>query len=212
MAADWTGKDNDGEIKDAEWVDGKFGKALDFDGAKSHVIIPDDEVFNDIEEITILAWVNLRRGVTSGSWNVVVGKNPYPSGYLMWIEVPNEPCGLVFSPGRADCRAGVQIDTDTWYHLAFTRAVDGGMEFYIDGVLVKEAPSTAGPIATAGVPLSIGGQSPQIIDGIIDEVILFNVVVEEEDINAIMERGLESATAVDAEGKLATTWANIKTE
>ncbi len=50
-AADWTGKENNGEIDGAEWVDGKFGKALDFDGEKSQVIIEDNEVFNDIDEI-----------------------------------------------------------------------------------------------------------------------------------------------------------------
>jgi len=208
-ASDWTKHENHGEIKDADWAKGKFGSALEFDGAKSQVVIPDSDVLNDVEEITILAWVNLRRGVTSGSWNAIAGKNPYASGYLMWIEVPNEPCGLVYSPGRADDRSAVQLDNDKWYHLAFTRAVDGGMKFYIDGKMVKEAASTAGPITTAPAPLSIGGQSPQIVDGFIDEVILFNIVVEEEDINKIMADGL-MPFAVSAEGKLAATWANVK--
>jgi hypothetical protein len=211
-AMDWTDHGNDGEIMDADWTDGKFGKALDFDGASSRVVIQDSDVFNDIDEITILAWVNLRRGVTSGTWNAIAGKNPYGNGYLMWIEVPNEPCGLVFSPGRADDRSAVQIDTDRWYHLAFTRAVDGGMKFYIDGEMVKEAPSTSGPIATKAGPLSIGGQSPQIVDGLIDEVIFFNTVLEEEDIDSIMTSGLEQALAVSAKGKLTTTWAQVKAE
>jgi len=209
VAADSSGNGNDGEIMDATWVDGKFGKALDFDGSSSQVVIPDSDVLNDVEEITILAWVNLRRGVTSGSWNALVGKNPYTSGYLMWIEVPNQPSGLVHSPGRFDNRSGVELDTDRWYHLAFTRAVDGEMKFYIDGELVNEAQSDAGPITTAPAPLSIGGQSPQIVDGTMDEVILFNVALGGDDVNSIMA---DSITAVSMEGKLATSWANIKSE
>ena len=49
--------------------------------------------------------------------------------------------------------------------------------------------------------------------GVIDEVAIFNAVLEEEDIQAIMEQGLEEAlglTAVDLSGKLSTTWADVK--
>ena len=91
----------------------------------------------------MLAWVYLRRGVTSGTWNAVVGKNPYPSGYLVWIEVPVEPAGLAFVGGaRHQVRSGVQLDLERWYHLTFTRAGTGEMKFYIDGEFINEA---AGP-------------------------------------------------------------------
>ena len=212
VAVDSSGNGNDGDILDATWADGKFGGALEFDGVSSHVTIPDSDVLNNVEEITILAWYYMRRGVTEGTWNALVGKNPYPNGYLMWIQVPSVPSGLVYSPGRFDNPSTVEIDTDRWYHFAFTRAVDGGMEFYIDGELANEAQSTAGPITTIPGPLAIGGQSPQILDGFIDEVILFNVVLAEDDISKIMNSGLEMATAVSVKGKLATTWANIKAE
>ena len=126
--------------------------------------------------------------------------------------MPQEPCGLVYVGGRFDNRSATQIDLDKWYHLAFTRALDGEMEFYIDGALVKEAQSSAGPITTTPGPLSIGGQSPQILDGLIDEVILFNTVLTEDDIGKIMTRGLKGATAVSMTGKLATTWSCLKAE
>lgn len=211
-ASDWSGKENHGEITNLDWAEGKFGSALEFDGSSGQVVIPDSDSLNQVEEITILAWYYMRRKVTSGSWNALVGKNPYPNGYLMWIQVDSEPSGLVYSPGRSDNRSGVQIDADRWYHFAFTRDIDGGMKFYIDGELINEAQSTAGAITVVPGPLAIGGQSPQILDGFVDEVILFNNVLEEEDINKIMKSGLEQATAVSAAGKLATTWANVKTE
>jgi len=203
---------NDGTLsKDPEWVDGKFGKALSFDGKDDAIEIPDSDSINDVDDLTMLAWVYLRRAVTSGSWNALFGKKPYASGYLMWIEVLCEPCGLVYSPGRADCRAGVQIDLEKWYHLAFTRVNKGEMKFYIDGEEVKVAASTPGVINTSPAPISIGGQSPQVIDGMIDDVAIFNVALAEDDIKSLMNKGIEGTRNITADsGKITTTWGLIK--
>lgn len=210
-AKDSSGNGNDGKISGAKWADGKIGQALDFDGSTSRVDIPDNDNLNGLNEITILAWVYLRRAVTSGTWNSLAGKNPYTNGYLIWIEVPQEPCGLVYAGGaRFDDRSGVSIDLEKWYHLAFTRNVKGEMNFYIDGVLANKATSTAGPISTIPGPLAIGGQSPQILDGFIDEVIMFNIALTEKDINTIMANGLERANDVSSTGKLATLWCKVK--
>ncbi len=40
-AIDSSGKGHDGTITGATWVEGKFGKALEFDGADDVVIVPD---------------------------------------------------------------------------------------------------------------------------------------------------------------------------
>ncbi len=48
--------------------------------------------------------------------------------------------------------------------------------------------------------------------GTIDEVVIFNVALEKEDVQTIMNDGLSSTVlAVSPGGKLATTWSNIKT-
>lgn len=209
---DLSGNRNDGKINSAKWVEGKIGKALEFDSTGS-VEIPNNDSLNNVSEITIVAWVYLKRGVTSGTWNALVGKNPYTNGYLMWIEVPQEPCSLVYVGGRFDNRSGVQIDLNRWYHLAYTRALKGEMNFYIDGALVKVGTSPQGAISTIPGPLSIAGQSPQVLDGLIDEVAIFNVVLTADDIKSITTKGLEKAlglTAVSPAGKLATVWGVIK--
>jgi len=86
------------------------------------------------------------------------------------------------------------------------------MKFYIDGDLAKESPSTAGAMTVIPGPVTIGGQSPQILDAFIDEVIFFNTVLEEEDISNIMARGLALAIAVSVAEKLASTWGQLKSE
>ena len=50
MAEDHSGNENDGEIKDAEWVKGKVGFALKFDGKGNYTIgITEQIVFPEIE-------------------------------------------------------------------------------------------------------------------------------------------------------------------
>jgi len=211
-AEDASGKNNHGKIDGAKWVKGKFGQALDFNGKGDFVEIPDsDSLTKDIEEISILAWAHLKRVVTQGSWNALVGKNPYPSGYLMWLEVPAQPSGLVYSPARHDDRANSQLELKKWYHLGFTRAKKGDMKFYIDGKLITEAKSGAGPIDTKPAPIMIAGQSGQTFEGLIDEVMLFNQVIDAKAIGQLMKQGFDRAFAVNAREKLATTWGRLRT-
>jgi hypothetical protein len=48
------------------------------------------------------------------------------------------------------------------------------------------------------------------MQGIVDEVAVFNVALTHADINAIMTRGLEETLSVSASYKLATKWGKIK--
>jgi len=211
-AEDASGKNNHGKIDGAKWVKGKFGQALDFNGKGDFVEIPDsDSLTKDIEEISILAWAHLKRVVTQGTWNALVGKNPYPSGYLMWLEVPAQPSGLVYSPARHDDRANSQLELKKWYHLGFTRAKKGDMKFYIDGKLITEAKSAAGPIATKPAPIMIAGQSGQTFEGLIDEVMLFNQAIDAKAIGQLMKQGFDRAFAVNTREKLAVTWGRLRT-
>ena len=46
--------------------------------------------------------------------------------------------------------------------------------------------------------------------GIIDDVAIFNVVLSQDEIQSIMDDGLEEAFAVSVNDKLTTTWAVLK--
>ena len=62
---------------------------------------------------------------------------------------------------------------------------------------------------TEGV-LHIARHFDRYTDGIIDDVGLFDVALEEDDIKTLMDAGLEEAASVDAVDKLATTWGDMK--
>ena len=66
-------------------------------------------------------------------------------------------------------------------------------------------------------PFTIGGEpgvaTRSLTDGIVDEVALFNIVLTEDQITEILERGLArtlGAEAVSSNGKLTTTWGKLK--
>jgi len=70
-AYDTSGNDNDGTINGATWVDGKFGRALDFDGVDDYVEIPDDSSLDITEAITIEAWVYDPPTINKESKNII---------------------------------------------------------------------------------------------------------------------------------------------
>ncbi|MCX6013468.1 MAG: hypothetical protein NTV30_08710, partial [Chloroflexi bacterium] len=48
---------NDGKLTGTKWVDGKFGKALDFNGSSDYVEIPDSDSLDVTNSIAIVAWI-----------------------------------------------------------------------------------------------------------------------------------------------------------
>ena len=56
VAEDISGEGNDGEVVKSKWVDGKFGKALEFDG-KAGCVKTGAKLLEALEEFTILSWI-----------------------------------------------------------------------------------------------------------------------------------------------------------
>ena len=59
IAADTSGNSNDGTLMgNPQWVTGKIGGALEFDGDGDYVDCGNDAIFDITEEITLAIWVN----------------------------------------------------------------------------------------------------------------------------------------------------------
>jgi hypothetical protein len=104
------------------------------------------------------------------------------------------------------------IIDDEWHHVGGTW--DGETaRVYIDGELEAEQ-AFAGQLTESDVPVEMGRRSVQglTINGIVDDVAIFNASLTEAQVKEIMENGPAAVVnaAVDTAGKLTTTWANIK--
>ena len=220
-ASDSSGNGNDGTLEsDPKWVlDGKFGNALELDGADDYVSVPDHETLDTQlrEALTIVIWV--KGTYRPNDWHGLVTKAQGWQVDMCYLLQRNANGVFEFAPfgeaGNAVWTASnINPKDGTWYHVA---AVYTGEEaqIYVDGVLSAKQ-GFAADIADTDAPVVIGTNYPtaiQPVEGIIDEAAIFSVALEEEDINAIMNEGLEETLgilAVEPSDKLALTWGDLK--
>lgn len=204
---DSSGKDNNGKfVNDPKWVAGKFGEALDFDGDDDSVEVPDSDSL-DVTAVTLAAWVKSEANMLLDG-NAIVYKNPsyihqyWASTMNPGVFVAGQWCGSGWLPQAV-------IWDDSWHHVALT--YDGEIQkYYADGVFIGENAACEGDIDISDSSLTIGTGNTGFYTGSIDELAVFNVALDEGDIEIIATEGLGSLAAVLPTGKLTTTWGNIK--
>lgn len=212
---DASGNDHDGEINGAKWKDGKFGKALEFDGGQ-WVSIESTPALQAGEEFTMMAWFY---ATDIGDWRQLIAKS---DEYLLRIDPPqegNKMSAFVKPGGSWEPRASAGVpDEDTWIHFAATYDSNEKNEQLVVYVNGERAGASARPgdIAVTGNAVEIGrwGGGSYFV-GIIDEAAIFNVVLTEDDLKTIMDHGLAKALgglAVAPTNKLTTTWATLKAD
>jgi hypothetical protein len=214
IAEDLSGNGNDGTLEGATWVDGKFGKAIEFNGVSDYVDTGNDPITDTVGTtiLSISAWVK-RATDTS---RVLVAIRRSPGGYVLGVGI----LGAAANQIKMTKYAVVDIylgdfpqDTD-WHHLVGVWD-EQGQTAYIDGVINGESGNTANFSSASAGNLLIGGDTGDqgFTDGAIDDVAIFNVALTEDDVNDIMNQGLgraTGATLVSPEGRLATVWGEIK--
>jgi len=217
LAIDSSASKNDGTLMNgAEWVDGKFGDGVSFDGVDDFVelaIQPDPIV----DGFTFSAWV--MRNADNPSCQEVFNNHQFflrtkPEG-----EDANNPFETFVNldNGTVEPRAssGVASEIEEWFFVAATWD-QITLKIYVNGEFKGQSARTGDLAAPVTAQIGRGEQqnlTANAFNGIIDEVAFFSEVLEEEDIQTLMNQGLEDAlglTAVDLSGKLTTTWGKIK--
>ena len=211
-AEDLSGNEHHGVIDNPAWVDGKFGKALEFGGEGSDVFVTVESTAKlNVDEMTFMAWVNAEH------WNgtrQIVGKSVHGGcggrvQYGLFSEGGTFKLRFETEAGRNDISTGLP-DTEKFIHIAFTNDTKKG-KIYIDGKEEAEG-DVPGKLGANDDPWRIGQDCDRlnyVFAGIIDEVRLWNRALSEDEINTFMEQGVD-ALAVEATGKLSTTWGRLK--
>jgi hypothetical protein len=196
VAADSSGRGHHGVIAGAKYVQGRFGRALRFDGQRDWVTIADAADLDLRDALTIEAWVNPDK--LSG-WRTVVIKerNGSSQAYALYAseDVPR-PSGYVNIGGDyKGVTSPSSLPLNTWTHVAVTYS--GSMlRLYINGVEVNRRP-TSGRLVAGNAPLRIGGNSiwGEFFDGMIDEVRIYDSAIAPADI----QRDMNTPIAHEAE-------------
>ena len=179
---DSTDGGKDGTIYGASWVDGKFGKALSFDGVDDYVDC--GSVLNNIDtHFTIETWlkVNSLPAISGESIFPIVGKFDGTRYWLLSIKRGNSD-NIGFLHFRlwdgtvvvsANSPVG-SIVTGTWYHVAAVRN-GNTFEVYINGERKNTVTQTFGSVANSGVlRIAHNLENWAFFNGIIDELRIYN--------------------------------------
>ena len=215
---DLSGNELHGENHGAKWVNGKYGTALQFSGQQSWVTVESHDLLNfgPGDSLTLEAWA-LIEGPPNGQGNIVakyaVGAGTTPF-YGMFHNANNKARFYVRDAASAAAIefSKADIADGEWHHFALVRDRDGAtkVRFYVDGELEVEMDDPSQDLTNA-VPLAIGRHTGEHLVGIVDEVVLWRRPLSAEEIETSMEGDiLVNLLAVDAAGKLATTWAQVK--
>ena len=224
-AEDSSLNDNSAVVRDAKWVDGKFGGAIEFDGAKSLVSV----------EIDLL---DVGKNQSFSAWfktDLVENKHAqvfhadFATGFRFWMWIMRSGHGAAGKLGFGYRNGGLvglemtsktKLNDDDWHHTV--GVFDGAAELatlYVDGVQAAQK-STKDTVFHASdgnlcIGGNCGGSAGSIWLGVIDEVAVFNTALKEADAKEIMNEGLEGAlglTPVEPAGKLATIWGAVKAQ
>jgi flagellin-like protein len=189
IANDETTRNDGNLVNGPQWVDGKYGKALSFDGVDDYVEVPDSPSLNPTS-ITITLWV-YQISRNPNDWTFLLSKNGWGSYHIIsedkWA---SNQVGFTVRVGGIDYRLWTTSAIGPyWSFLAFTYdATTGKQKVYFNGKLENEASRTPGNIDTIAGPLRITGAKSYFFNGIVDEVRIYNRALSEEEIKLLYEQ------------------------
>lgn len=217
-AKDSSENGNDGKINGgAKWVDGKFGKALEFDGTDDWVEVQHSDTVAFQKGTSFSITLHFNGSAVGGA---LVGKgyedqSQVKPWYLLW-NGGGDPNVSFYLRTSADqnsrINSTIPVADEKWHFIAAVADADAKkISLWIDGKKnVEDTLVVSEGYGTNDSVFHIARHFDRYTKGIIDDVGLFNVALSEGEMKTIMDNGLEEAAAVDAVGKLTTTWGKIK--
>jgi len=211
---DLSGNGHDGENHGAKPVEGKYGKALEYSGVDTWIIVPDapDLNFGPKDSLTAICWVKIL-GAPSGQGNLLakyaVGAGTTPF-YGMFHNVNNKVHAYIRDKNSKLVESWSKdvINDGNWHHLALIRDADKKKVFlYVDGNLDSDKDDIAEDL-TNEFPLAIGRHTSEFLIGAVDEAMLFRRALSSDEAKASMEP--QKFLSVSSRGKTATMWGEIK--
>ena len=195
-AADASGYGNDGTLTNmnpaVDWVSGHIGGALEFDGVDDEVDIPDSDLLDDTQQLTVALWVYPTR--LDGNPRGPISKRIHFHTEHAWA--------LFFWGGR---RLNVDVETndnrfecnrvfevDQWYHLALVydgaQSANQRVRVYINGALSRTAYESSSAIGNKNAPVVLGqlnGNDEGWFEGKIDDVRIYRRALDSDEISQL---------------------------
>ncbi len=216
VAVDSSGRGHDGAFIDGVgWTDGAFGKAAEFDDT-GYIEWEHHEDFSFDENLTFMYSARID-AVTPQEWAGMPRKeNEYTMAahalgasmeMTLWVHIDGGWIGQIPAAGVFPAHPYGE-----WHHYAAT--YDGAaVTLYLDGEHAGET-AVAGAMNKTDAVMRVSNSccGGRFMEGVVDEFVMANHTMTAAEIAEFAEKGITQALAVDADGKLPTAWADLKTK
>jgi hypothetical protein len=188
-------------VQDIGWTDGKFGKALSFDGIDDYVLIPKSASLDITEKITLTVWFKLHELPSVAGHRMDI-YSMSGGGITVYVDTDNKLHFDVNIGGTWYVLASPTVlSKDVWYYV--TGVYDQTKQkIYINGVLDTET-SRTGLLTISPYDRALGRHPVSNVyyfKGIIDEVRIYNRALSEEEIKAHYQAGSDFNTTLNDTG------------
>ena len=225
VATDFSGNGNTGTLTSmanpptavSGWATGKRGKALNFDGSNDYVDISPSASLNNLGPLTVSAWIKL--DTLPGVGGCVATKSNTGTG---WDFVIDDTAGVKLEV-HYDGASNVEkitldplITVGRWHHVAATwsgTAAAASVRLYQNGVEPANDGGTAGvgshnPDTSDNLALGSDDGVGCQIDGLIDEVRVYNRALGATEVLALSKVGAVKFTTSSVNLQQGSTLAN----
>ena len=161
--------------------DGKFGKALAFDGTNDYVDLTNNSA-TQLTSGTITAWIK-----TSGAGSSYRGILVKGTAYGIFLK---DNVFMTYDWGTSTDRStGISLNNNNWHHVAmsFASGTTNGTILYIDGI---PRLTTTITVSNQGTSLQVGSNTAaQYFAGVIDEPKVYNTALTAEQVKLDYNQG-----------------------
>ena len=202
VAYDSSGNGNDGYLTNGPtWTEGKIGGSLSFDGVDDRVALP-NSALNGLTNLTLNLWTKLNSG-SQDHFFISGASSSQHNHFLFGLTNTNEihiwdgnskKNGHSYPPSNWDGK---------WINITLIRKIDGsGSQIFIDSVNVNSKAYNASALSIADKGLWVGAdqdrvnggwESTQFLDGLIDEVRIYDRALSADEVQALYNMGQYSS-------------------
>jgi hypothetical protein len=185
-AADSIGS-NDGTISGADWISGKQGSALDFDGSNNDLVtIPYDNSLALGHNFSVSFWIYPTPDTVF--WRTILTRSSqFTCSFIGGNKI------RVHINGYTNIDSQSTAPRNSWTHVVFTfqDSADGNdiIRLYINGEEDGQAGPTWGTSNTPSNPLYFGGDaSSSFFTGRLDEITIYNRALSSEEVSSLYDQ------------------------
>jgi hypothetical protein len=209
-ANDASGNSNNGSVNGATVTADRYGNAnsaYNFNGSSNYIQVPSSTSLQNINDITISAWININSYYQSGGngYFPILHKSDQQGQYGKYALTINEYGGISHLDAQENGFNYTSWELNSWYHIVMIFS-NNSNKIYINGNLISDVPSGVFPNSiNTSLPLNIGMDKPGLVEysnGKIDDIGIWNRALSTQEINSLYSNNLSTNSLGYTESKV----------